>query len=191
MTCSLSKLLLGPMQPHWDPKGEHKTDLFIIFRESLPTKKKIYPTPWKMTGPPGPKTTCLLQGTCHLTRIQSLVIMGHKWLRVVTHGPFGEYGHPQHRELYLAVTSLAPKHAPVWPEASRSVRDGLVQTWFWFNLVLIHAGSSQPNQVPRFRVRFTRFIKGLARKRRGKIGKRNQAQGSVACIVELHPPMTC
>lgn len=36
------------------------------------------------------------------------------WQRVVTHGPLGEYGHPQHRELFLSITALAPEPVQVW-----------------------------------------------------------------------------
>ena len=39
-------------------------------------------------------------------------LLAVKWQRVVTHGPMGEYGHPQHRELHLAVKALCS--SPLW-----------------------------------------------------------------------------
>jgi hypothetical protein len=34
------------------------------------------------------------------------VINEESWLKIVTHNPIGEYGHPQHRDLYLKIRSI-------------------------------------------------------------------------------------
>ncbi|CAE7550374.1 unnamed protein product [Symbiodinium natans] len=41
-------------------------------------------------------------------------LLDRRWMRLVTHGPLGEYGHPQHRELLLALRSLGTGPVPVW-----------------------------------------------------------------------------